>query len=379
MNRTALVRVDGGHRLGLGHVKRCLALAAELSSRGVACRFVIRPTDGIVESLIRSSGYAIEQLPEDTGLTDEPPALDALCLGGSDAVVLDISHRDTFREADAVPAYFAWFRQRFPTVAMIDGQLDECLVGRFNLPVDLAVIPYAAADEHEMPARDARLALGPRYFVLDRSYDAYTGTVREIADTANRILLTAGGSDPSGLTLKALAALERIDDRGLEIRIVIGPAFARESRSAIAAAAERSRHRTTLLRQPRSLAAHMAWCDLALSASGLTKYELAATGTPAILLSIDADHVAFNRLFERFGTANHLGVAEDIAVPAVSEAVTAMLDDAEARGAMSAAGRAMLDGRGAGRVADEIVATVEAKLGRQDGSSSVGRVGEAAG
>ena len=358
MSRTALIRADGGRRLGLGHIKRCLALAAALADEGVSCTFALGGDD-TAAGLVAAAGY--RAIPVAAGVEEEVARLP-----GADVVVLDISHAITFAAAAAVGGHVAGLARRYAAVAVIDGLLHRCLVGRFDLPVDLAVIPYAGATEQPIASTRPRLLLGPGFFILDHAYAAFTDAPRETRDRGERVLVTAGGSDPAGLTVKALEAAESLDGGRLEFRIAIGPAFDPDGATAIAGAARRSRHRVTLLHGPESLARHMAWCDVAISASGLTKYELAATGAPALLLSIDRDHAAFNRPFEGFATARHLGVVEAVSAPSLAGALAELLDDAPSRAKMAAAGRAMLDGGGARRVAAAVAGLADAAQGGRE-------------
>ncbi len=346
MSHRFVLRADGGARLGIGHVKRCLTLAGALAERGAPAVLVMRPADVGVVSLVEDAGVPFHVLPEDTRLAQEPAALDALGLPPAAALVLDVSHRETLREAEAIPSYFAALAARFRPLIVIDSLFDECLVGRFDLPVDLAMIAYAGAEDQEIASPAARLALGPAYFPLEAAYAPHVGQARKVRAEASRVLVTSGGGDGGGFSTKALAALQTIEDRRLEIRLVIGPAFEVETRQAIARLAAASRHRVALLDAPPDLAAPMAWCDLAVAASGLTKYALAATGTPAILLSVDADHVRFHRPFERMGTARHLGVADEVPIPVLADAVRTLLRDPSERQRMSVAGSAVVDGKG---------------------------------
>ena len=351
-----VLRADGGARIGIGHVKRCLALAGALAERGAAAVLVTRPTDAGVVSFIEGTGLPFRLLPEGVCLADEPAALDALGLPPAAALVLDVSHRETQREAQreaaAIPTYFAALSARFRPLIVIDSLLHECLVGRFDLPVDLAVISYVGAEDQEIASTAARLALGPAYFPLEAAYGPHVGEARKVRAEASRVLVTAGGGDGGGFSETALAALQTIDDRRLEVRAVIGPAFEAGTRRAIARLAAESRHRVRLLHAPQDLAAPMAWCDLAVAASGLTKYALAATGTPAILLSVDADHVRFHRPFERMGTARHLGVADEVPIPVLADAVRTLLRDPNERQRMADAGSSLVDGKGMRRTLD---------------------------
>ncbi len=64
----------------------------------------------------------------------------------------------------------AWVRAlaaRIRPVIVIHSLLEECLAGRFGLPVDLAVIPYAGAEDQNIFAPGVRLAPGSDHLPLD--------------------------------------------------------------------------------------------------------------------------------------------------------------------------------------------------------------------
>ena len=350
VDQAVALRADGGGDIGLGHIRRCLALAAEIDAAGSEPFFVLGASDGPIGSFVETAGYKVYRLPHGVDLAGEVAALSALGLPQARAIVLDISHYRTLAQRPAMRGYTAGLSEVFPIVGLIDGLMDSCIASFDDLAVDVVVVPYAGAETQYLATANAVHAKGPCYFVLDRSFAPYLERERVIRPTCDRILVTAGGSDPAGITASMLAAFDRIDDRRLDLRVVLGPIFSAQAIDEIEGLASRSKHCCTLLRAPTTLADQMLWCDLAIAASGLTKYELAATGTPALLISIDAVHAAYNAPFAALGTSRHLGVAAEVdAFDAVCKAME-LLGDAAARERMSEAGRQLLDGHGARRI-----------------------------
>ena len=111
-----------------------------------------------------------------------------------------------------------------------------------------------------------------------------------------------------------------------------------------------------LLRTTDDFGAALAVADLALSRAGGTVWELAAAGTPSILVPYPhatADHQTLNaRYFEEGGGAVVVGQENLARVPAL---VDELLGDPDRLGRMSAAMRALAKPNAADEIADELV------------------------
>src|SRR6202011_5942312 len=83
------------------------------------------------------------------------------------------------------------------------------------------------ADDAAYPRRnpETRLLLGTRYALLRREFARHIDRKRQIPLTAQKILVTLGGSDPNNVTLKILQSLELLNTGGLDVRVILGPAF----------------------------------------------------------------------------------------------------------------------------------------------------------
>ena len=169
-----------------------------------------------------------------------------------------------------------------------------------------------------------------------------------------------GGSDPQGLTVRVLDAISRVAGPDWTTRVAIGAAFAADLADAIRALTSANPH-IELVDAPLSLAKELAWADLAIASTGLTKYELAWAGVPSLQISIDQVHAELNAAFEAERTAIHLGAANRVDAPTIAAALAALAADEAARASMSRRGQAFVDGNGGARVADAIRDLIDAR------------------
>lgn len=356
MEEAILIRTDADHSTGYGHLMRCLSLAAELRKHDRRSVFVMSRADASARKVIARHGHDVRVTSAGDDLMAEARELRRARFPAR-AVVLDFSHQYVLAQAERVPEYVDSIRSAFRAVMMLDGLGGGSIAGRVpRLDVDLLIVPYVGAGPDTLvpPGIRTRLA-GPKYFVASPTFHRFAGRRRRVRRVASRILITFGGTDPHRITLKALAAIEAVRDGKLDVRVVVGPGFEKTLAGRIRAAASASAHATKVIAAPASLAEHMAWSDLAISGSGLTKYELALTGTPSIQISLDDMHARINEGFVRAGSAIHLGVHDRTSVSQLAETIKAVLDDAEKRRKMSRCGQALTDGLGAERIVSRLL------------------------
>ena len=162
-----------------------------------------------------------------------------------------------------------------------------------------------------------------------------------------QIIVTMGGSDPKDFTRLALKAVAQVT-APLKARFVIGPNFVAPGTLAkeIEAAGFEALHNIA------DLAAEFARTDLALISFGVTAYEMAALGVPSLYLTLTEDHAKSASVFCQAGMGDIvLKDAESIA-----SALGQLIVDRDRRHAMSEAGPATIDGKGAERIAAELAA-----------------------
>ena len=331
--------------VGFGHLSRCLALAAHAQKRHANIRFLVFGCNAAQER-IKAMGIASILLDVSAMNAGDWPKTAHL---QADAVIADLLFPALDRVCRDVEGLFGRLRDLGGHLTAIDVLGEASLVRRYpEIAADVVVSPYVSLPVETSGCR-WRVLQGARYALLSPEYAGLPARTQR--SNASRVLVSCGGSDPKGYTAEVLRGLERLKQR-LEVRVVIGPMFGDALQQKIQLLLGESRHAVTLVNMRSSLRDDMLWCDLAIGANGLTKYELAATATPALLFSIDAHHDEVNRPFAAKKTAAHLGIG--ISAATVSREAERLLSDVALRSEMAARGSALVDGVGAQRLFDEI-------------------------
>src|SRR3990170_6029515 len=180
---------------------------------------------------------------------------------------------------------------------------------------------------------------GAEYIVIDTKYARCT------PNPGGHILISMGGSDPHNMTAAVVDALTGTEDWALTI--VNGPAS--ESTAGFIES-----ETVRVIHAPDSLAPYLDGAALFIGALGMSAFEAAAAGVPAILTAWSADHERTAQELERRGCAVSIGVWDNFDGDALASTVKDVLRDTGGWKAMSRAGKTFIDGHGAARVAERI-------------------------
>jgi spore coat polysaccharide biosynthesis predicted glycosyltransferase SpsG len=316
-----------------------LNLARALQSLGSECRFIVNQDQAVQDYLKR---YGFDGLTVgDDDIADLQQTLKIAARLKADVLVIDSYEvrEDCFSKL------------RGPVIVVIDDLADRAL------PVDVVVngAPLAHELRYQTASR-TRLLLGPEYVLLG---DGFSGLPeRFIKPQVERVLITVGGMDQNALTPRLIRWVREALPAA-ELDVVAGPFFGDEAVKQTHALAEADAA-VAVWTDPPSVCKLMMESDLAVAGGGQTTYELAATGTPAVAIRLVDNQTGNLKGFSSRGVLDWIGDSHDADLQAkLQAAIRRLAGDPGTREKMSRAGRQMVDGRGAFRVAKAILEACE--------------------
>ncbi len=354
------IRCDASHEIGTGHVMRCLTLADQLRDKGADVTFICRDHAGNINDVIEKQGFSVHRLP-----------------------FID-THSDKVFESE----YARWLAapaetDAFETGAWLKGQnrsVDLLLVDHYGLGAEweIAARPFVSRimviddladrrhdcdlllDQNRLASSDScydglvpadcRNLIGPGYALLRPEFLRMRAE-SELARDSHRLFLFFGGSDPTDETSKALRALTMLMDYELTADVVVGQT--NPHRAAVEKAC-RQMLGMAYHAQVDNIAELMARDGLGLGAGGVTTYERCCLGLPTLITAIAENQIAIGEGADKHGVARYLGRSNEVTAEKIAEAIVPFLRDATLGVRMAAKARALVDGLGAQRVAEEL-------------------------
>jgi spore coat polysaccharide biosynthesis predicted glycosyltransferase SpsG len=267
--------IEASHQRGLGHLFRALHLARRLAAQGAAPLILVND-DARARAVLKQAGLRHQAVP----LKDTAAEWEA-------AVIRE--HRVR-----------VWINDRYSTDARHAARVKAEGVGLATFDdkgtgAALADVHFAALWFDGEPPPGKTVLRGLDYLILDPAILQ----LRRPRSAPGSIVVSLGGSDTYGVTVKVLRHLR---DAGKAATVVLGPAFAHDQElEAVLTPA------FTVRRGVPSLPEEFSRHELAVTGGGITAFEAAAAGLPAIIVANETFEVAPARHLESLGCALFAG------------------------------------------------------------------------
>ena len=294
-----LLHADAGSKLGMGHVYRTLALAQELARHEI----LIMTTESMPlgKEFFERQVFSHQEIPGAEALASLAKEFAA------DLVVLDIldTELELVEGIRATGAKVVSFEDMGPGAAVADLVVSD-------------LYPNQSLGANQLTSVE-NAVLAPSFESLSRKAN--------IVKDVNHVLVLFGGTDPSGLALSSLRALEEIGFSG-KVSCVRG----------LGASPIEGDFKLDLelLKDVKNMGALMASADLAMSSAGRTITELMSIGVPTICLAQNDKELSHTHASRANGVIN-LGLGSLIGQAELAEEIAGLIQDSALRIELNAA------------------------------------------
>lgn len=323
-----VIRADAGQAIGTGHFARASAVADALLASGNVDVVLATGTEGAELAPAYFS-------PQVTVITLGPHYTDPAAT------------MQALREHGCIPS--AILLDQYGEVPEWERQAANDDIGLLVIDdLDVAERADIIIRPHGGPAGNGttKILRGPTYVPLSSHITACERA--QNSGVRLRLNVCFGGSDPTGETAKAIAALASLPQ--IDADVVIGPR-ANIDPEVIEAAQSMPHVKLHHAPSQAELAQLMASADLALGAGGVMLWERMYLGVPSLVISVadnqnaQIDSMVDAEVIELLG--GHLSVTPQLIISAIME----LAADPTGRKSLAEKGRQLVDGHGARRIA----------------------------
>lgn len=334
------IRTDMNDIIATGHMMRCLAVADAAAQLGEETTFILADEQAL--HLIKDRGYhAIVLHTKWNRMDTEHTILSRI-----------ISERKI--RAMLVDSYMV--TQEY--LQMLSGQLKAAYMDDLNAffyPVHTLVCyaGYYRKFCFEKRYKGTKLLLGTQYVPLRK---AFQGVGKKIINrNMEKILILSGGTDRYGILEGMLQKMNRMQYKSIDV--ICGRYYSGYERLKEKYRSSPNMH---FHKAVKNIEHYMMQADAAVSAGGMSLYELCACGTPAISYSFADNQLDNVRHFQDDGLMDYAG---DVRYTDIFEQTARLLEVYAAspglREDRSNRMQKLVDGQGAGRIAAALIAMQE--------------------
>ena len=333
------IRTDGNAKIGTGHVMRCIEIAKAYEETVGPVQFLVADMDS--KNFIESKGFLCYYLGSKwDSLKDEIPKL-ARCKEECKVEQVLIDSYYITKE------YVNCWKELGVKVAYLD---DLCNEG-YNVDMLFNGAIWADSDRYAGLYDDAtQKYMGCQYLPIRKEFALTEKKV--VKPKADEILVLSGGTDPCHFLLKFVENLPEDMAREYEYYLVCG-IFNEDYEKIL----EVCKDKPTIhvLQNVNNLYEYMQTADVAVSAGGMTLYELCACGTCTITYLLadnqkgNIDGFCEEGIFETIGDIRENINFEDLFIK-----IKGLMADYEKRKEKAIQIQKLVDGKGAYRIAEKL-------------------------
>lgn len=334
------MRADGNAEIGMGHVMRCLSIADAMTRKGHKAVF-ITATEECLE-MISKRGYEAILLETDYQEMELEIRQIAAIMQKNPHREQNIILVDSYQ---ATEPYFISLRNYAKVACMED-------MG-YSYPVDM-IINYNIYAPHIAYTGSYKKVLGTEYVPLRDEFR--TDCEYVLREQVTDIMVTTGGSDPKFISRAILeTCLTEPMLQGMHYHVISGP-FNRYEAELLEYVQEHEQ--ITVYKNVKSMKEIMKQCDVILTATGSTVYEISFLGIPMVCFYFaDNQQPGARCLAEQTSIVNAGNIIDfrEMTLRNLKSALLHCVKDMKYRQLIASQEKQLVDGYGTERIAEELL------------------------
>lgn len=344
-----LFRVDGSKKIGMGHITRCVDLAKELKKKGHTIEFITMDDVSAVKYL-NIKGYSPKTLLSKNNTSDEIKKTNSLLKDKFyDRIIVDLligNHHENFGYYGNRIKVLEKLKDYCKKLIYITDDTYPEEIKKINADIIFGLSPNQRENNYENKL-NVQYYMGPKYFPLNKEFEKDSIIIK---DKIKKILVTMGGSDVSGHTLKVIHALQNIDMNNVDITVVIGPGNEKKYNELIKSKNISLKYNVT------NMLSLMKKTDIGICSSGNTSLELLSLGVPSLSIpQTKRENEHAKEYAKRGALVKTIEFGEKVSIIEIEKYILKMINSTKLRKELNNKSRETIDGKGLKRMIEIIL------------------------
>jgi CMP-N-acetylneuraminic acid synthetase/spore coat polysaccharide biosynthesis predicted glycosyltransferase SpsG len=297
--KKVLIRTTGYPKIGLGHVYRMLLFAEKLIDHEFL--FVLDQKSTIGLDLIKANNYkalAFENFDQLNNIIE--------------TYIPDIIINDIL---DTSNDYIEYLKQK--NIFVVNFEDSGAGAKKANLIIN-------AMYNEKYPW--SNYYCGQDYYCLREEFLELDA--KEIKKQVDTILISFGGTDPNNYTQRVLEIIDKLNLKNIKILLILGLGY--EHTVLLQNLISKMKIDIEVLQNIKHISKYMHAADIAVTSAGRTVYELAAVGTPSIVLAQNKREMRHTFACSTNGIIN-LGLGYQVSDDEIKEVILNLMNNYEQR------------------------------------------------
>lgn len=259
--------VDGGFKIGLGHVYQSIAFAKVLARLAEVC-FLTKSEENIVNK-IKDAGFLTFRLSDDSEIFNflKEDTLDIVIFDK-----IDVSEELAKRIKEESKIKLVIFTN------LTDANRYAHIAVTAGIGSNFKNIRYVDEQTNTL------YFYGPKYWIMRDEFHEIHRRKKDLPKIARNILVIFGGSDPANLTTMVVKELFRLP-ASYKIDVILGASFGHiDSLNQVLEEYKLANRAVKIHQDVSNVAELMYEADLVITSPGLSTFEALYVGTPILLL-----------------------------------------------------------------------------------------------